>query len=106
MDSQDLSAELQLVEQMLRRRSRPSAATAHRNRLMMALRSQLHQPAPISWTFLASMAAILLLGVNLSMSPSLDTSLQQRFDSESLDIEQMVHDRELLMTNPDTPKDL
>jgi hypothetical protein len=103
MDSQDLSAELQLVEQTLRRRSRPSAGPAFRNRLLMALQSELHQTAPISWTFLASMAAILLLGVNLAMTPSLDTSLQERFGRESLDIEQMVHDREMLMTNPDAP---
>jgi hypothetical protein len=102
MDFQDLSAELQFVEQTLRRRSRPSASPAFRHLLLMALRSELNQTAPISWPFLASMAAILLLGVNLAMTPSLDTSLQQRFDSESLDIEQMVHDRELLMTIPDT----
>jgi hypothetical protein len=103
MDFQDVSAELQLVEQTLKRRSRPSASPAFRNRLLIALRSELDQPAPISWPFLAGMAAILLLGVNLAMTPSLDTSLQQRFESESLDIEQMVHDRELLMTNSDTP---
>jgi hypothetical protein len=106
MDFQDLSAELQSVEQSLRRRSRLSADTAFRGRLLMALRTELGQPAPISWTFLASMAAILLLGVNLAMTPSSDTRLQQHFDSEGLDIEQIVHDRELSMTIPDTPSDL
>jgi hypothetical protein len=101
----DLPHRLDDLERRLTTRSFLSADAAYRDRVLSAVQEELHRQSPIPWLFVASAAAIFLLGVNLALSPSLDARLYESSEMDSSNWEQGARDREWIMTNLDATND-
>jgi hypothetical protein len=95
LEFHEFPSDLRVLERELSVRSRPSISADVRTRVLAEVESELHHERVSAWQFIASAAAVLLLGVNLAMSSAFDLRLQTSLNQSPDDLRQFSRLREL-----------
>jgi hypothetical protein len=94
LEFHELLSDLRALEREMIGRSRPSIMLEVRTRVLAEVESELHRERVSAWQFIASAAAVMLLGVNLAMSSAFDSRLQTSVNQSPDEFRQFSRIRE------------